>query len=306
MNETNANAFLSTAHSENQFADYRDFWWSKGFLDLMARRIGLGKMQSVLDVGCGMCHWSKLLTPYLNKPAYVVGVDKDTKWAAGSAELTHFFEGQGCWFDLVEGDAMDLPFADESFDMVTCQTVLMHVSNPAKAIAEMKRVLKPGGTILCVEPNNRIQSLLRNSVSEHDSIEEMMDHVKYSLILEQGKKRLGYGDNSIGDLLPGLLDKAGFSQIDVRLSDKAMAMLPPYDTVEQLATRSFWNDGSTRDAMNHSDLHYFRAFGEKYLKFYDTYHRKYEESGQKLNEALQKNDFHSAGGALVYLVSGIK
>lgn len=306
MKETSPKAFIPSAHSENQFVAYRDFWWSKGFLDLMARRLGLKNFHSMLDVGCGMCHWSKILTPYLSKPAYVSGVDRDTKWATGSAELNRFFQDQGCWFELKEGDALDLPYKDESFDFVTCQTVLIHVSNPGKAISEMKRVLKPGGTILCVEPNNRIQSLLRNSVSEKDSIEEMMDHVKYALILEQGKKRLGMGDNSIGDLLPGMLGKAGFTEIDVRLSDKAMAMLPPYDTVEQKATRTFWKQGNSRDAMSQSDLYYFKAFGEQHLRFYETYHQKYEEAGNRLADALHNEEFHSAGGAMVYLVSGIK
>jgi ubiquinone/menaquinone biosynthesis C-methylase UbiE len=297
---------IKTPHSENQFADYRNFWWNKGFIDLMAKRIKLSKHTSLLDVGCGQCHWSKILTPYLGKPAYVVGVDKDPTWAKGSAELKRFFKEQAAWFELCQGDAMNLPFEDASFDIVTCQTVLIHVGNPTKAIEEMKRVLKPGGTILCVEPNNRIQSLLRTSESENTSIDEMVDHVKYALIVEQGKKRLGFGDNSLGDLLPGMLSKQGFEKIDVRLSDKAIVMVPPYDTQEQMATAKHWKKGNAGDVMNNSDLFYFEAFGDRYLSFYDEYHQKYEGHAERIFEALKNNDFHSAGGALMYLVSGKK
>jgi len=273
---------------------------------LMARRIKLNKHKSLLDVGCGQCHWSKILTPYLDKPAYVVGVDKDPSWANGSGELKRFFKEQAAWFELYQADATQLPFEDATFDLVTCQTLLIHVSNPSKAIEEMKRVLKPGGTILCVEPNNRIQSLLRTSASENDSIDEMIDHVKYALIAEQGKKRLGYGDNSVGDLLPGMLFRQGFEKIEVRLSDKAIVMVPPYDTREQQATASYWKKGISGDALNNNDLFYFEAFGDKYLSFYEEYHQKYDDHSERVFEALRNNAFHSAGGALMYLVSGKK
>lgn len=301
-----ADSSIKSPHSQNQFVDYRNFWWNKGFIDLMARRIRLNKHQSLLDVGCGQCHWSKLLTPYLDKPAYVAGVDKDPTWAKGSAELKRFFREQAAWFELFQGDVLNLPFEDESFDMVTCQTVLIHVGNPDKALEEMKRVLKPGGTILCVEPNNRIQSLLKTSQSANNSIDVMIDHVKYALIAEQGKKRLGLGDNSIGDLLPGMFSRQGFEQIDVRLSDKAIAMVPPYDTNEQQATARHWERGNAGDAMNNSGLFYFEAFGDKYISFYEEYHQKYEGMSEEIFEALRNNDFHSAGGALMYLVSGRK
>lgn len=306
MPETSFNPLPQVTHSENQFIDYRNYWWNKGFVELMAKRLRLNKHQSLLDVGCGQCHWSRLLTPFLKKPAYVAGVDKDVKWASGSPELQRFFEEQGCWFEAKEGDTLALPFPDNSFDMVTCQTVLIHVSNPARAIAEMRRVLKPGGTILCAEPNNRIQSLIKNSLSEYDTIDNTLDHVKYALIVEEGKKRLGYGDNSVGDLLPQLLSVEGFSQIDVKLSDKAIAMIPPYATREQKATKKYWKQGGPEDAMSHSDLFYFEAFGDEHLDFYHDYQAKYAEHGSHIFDGLTQHTFYSAGATLMYVVSGTK
>lgn len=293
-------------HSKNQFADYRNFWWNQGFIELMARRLQLQRHQSLLDVGCGQCHWSKLLAPHLGRPAQVAGVDNDPVWARGSDELKQFFLEQGCEFSIDQANAMALPFEDNSFDMVTCQTLLIHVANPDKVLSEMKRVLKPGGTILCAEPNNRIQSLLQTSYSENNSIEEMVDHVKYALIVEQGKKRLGLGDNSIGDLLPGMLARHDFEQIDVRLSDKAIALVPPYDTREQKAAARHWKHGNANDAMNNSDRYYFEAFGDRYLEFYERYNNRYSHQPEEILEALDNKAFHSAGGALMYLVSGTK
>ncbi|MDO3703131.1 methyltransferase domain-containing protein [Micromonospora sp. C28SCA-DRY-2] len=53
--------------------------------------------------------------------------------------------------DLREGDAERLPFADSSFDTVVCALSLCSIPEPAAAIAEMHRVLVPGGTLLLVD-----------------------------------------------------------------------------------------------------------------------------------------------------------
>ena len=53
--------------------------------------------------------------------------------------------------DLREGDAEALPFADNSFDTVVCALSLCTIPDPAKAITEMARVLKPGGKLLLLD-----------------------------------------------------------------------------------------------------------------------------------------------------------
>jgi ubiquinone/menaquinone biosynthesis C-methylase UbiE len=53
--------------------------------------------------------------------------------------------------DLIEGDAEALPFADGRFDTVVCVLSLCTIPNHAKAIAEMARVLKPGGKLLLLD-----------------------------------------------------------------------------------------------------------------------------------------------------------
>jgi ubiquinone/menaquinone biosynthesis C-methylase UbiE len=53
--------------------------------------------------------------------------------------------------DLREGDAEHLPFADASFDTVVCALSLCTIPDPAAAIAEMKRVLVPGGRLLLLD-----------------------------------------------------------------------------------------------------------------------------------------------------------
>jgi demethylmenaquinone methyltransferase/2-methoxy-6-polyprenyl-1,4-benzoquinol methylase len=61
--------------------------------------------------------------------------------------------------DYIQGDAMALPFADASFDIVTIAFGLRNVSDPARALAEFRRVLRPGGRLVILEfdePRNRV------------------------------------------------------------------------------------------------------------------------------------------------------
>jgi ubiquinone/menaquinone biosynthesis C-methylase UbiE len=51
------------------------------------------------------------------------------------------------------GSALSLPYADESFDMVSFWNVLEHISDYKKAISEAQRVLRPGGSIFIIAPN---------------------------------------------------------------------------------------------------------------------------------------------------------
>jgi len=57
----------------------------------------------------------------------------------------------GIEVDLREGDAQGLPFPDESFDTVVCTLSLCNIPDDRKAVAEMKRVLRPGGRLLLLD-----------------------------------------------------------------------------------------------------------------------------------------------------------
>lgn len=297
---------LNKGHSEEYFGAYRDFWWNRDFLDLTAKRLQLDKHSSMLDVGCGQGHWTRTLSPYLDPQAEITAVDSDVRWYSENSELQQYFAGTAQQFHLLQGNAQKLDFPDESFDLVTCQTVLIHVPEPQRALQEMKRVLKPGGTLLCVEPNNIVQSLTRNSVNRNESVEEILDHVKYRLIIEKGKKNLGQGDNSLGDLLPGMFALEGLKNIEVRLSDKAIAMYPPYDNKEQVATLKQWLEGSSWKSATQKDIDFFSAAGEEYMRFYFEYQEKYSGRSEHIMGALQREQYHAAGGSLMYLVSATK
>lgn len=69
--------------------------------------------------------------------------------------------------DFVQGDAMNLPFADDTFDAVTISYGLRNVPDPKRALEEMSRVTRPGGRLLVCEFSTPTSALLRAGYSLH-------------------------------------------------------------------------------------------------------------------------------------------
>jgi SAM-dependent methyltransferase len=212
--------------------DWRDTWWSKDFLQLLASRLRLGEVRSVVDVGCGVGHWGRTLLPFLHAEATLVGVDREQAFvdrAAATAEARGF----GGRASYRQGLAEALPVPDGSADLVTCQTVLMHVADPQRAIEEMRRVLRPGGLLLAAEPNNFAEKATWLVTAPGLSRADRLALLGLEAICQDGKRASGQGDSSVGERLPALLVEAGLTEVRVCQSEKCSTLIPPYDTPEQ-------------------------------------------------------------------------
>lgn len=97
--------------------------------------------KKILDVGCGN-GW--VLSHYAAHGAQTTGVDITE---AGVDLCRKRFAAQNLKGNFVIGNAEELPFPDNSFDAVSCMGVVHHTSNPKRAVAEIHRVLKPGGKL---------------------------------------------------------------------------------------------------------------------------------------------------------------
>jgi len=99
-----------------------------------------------LDVACGAGHAAELAAPHVRQ---VVGVDLTPallELAAArlrEAGITNVL--------LQVGNAAQLPFLDESFDLVFCRTALHHFASPGPPVAEMARVCRPGGRVIVAD-----------------------------------------------------------------------------------------------------------------------------------------------------------
>lgn len=96
--------------------------------------------RAVLEVGCGTGAFAERMTAD-NPEATVIATDQSTRFV----ELT---AGRGV--DARLADVQDLPFADDSFDLVAALWMLYHVPDLDRGLAEVRRVLRPGGRFLAV------------------------------------------------------------------------------------------------------------------------------------------------------------
>jgi SAM-dependent methyltransferase len=115
-------------------AGFNPSWQRHVFAYAQAPRfLGPGR---VLDLGCGTGHSFELLAPRES-----VGVDRDARSLAGQQRAT------------VVADMRALPFADRSFDSITCMHAVEHVPDADAVLAEAARVLRDDGTAIFVTPN---------------------------------------------------------------------------------------------------------------------------------------------------------
>lgn len=301
--------FMSTGqpHSAELFRATRDFWWNADFMELMARRWRLDTVRSVLDVGSGVGHWGRTLLPHLPVDATISGVDPEPRWVARAGESAAR-DGLAARLRYSPGSAERLPFAGDTFDLVTCQTVLIHVADVHRALGEMIRVLKPGGLLAVAEPNNLAASLVLSRMRWHEDPETTLALVRLQLICERGKEALGEGNNSSGDLIPGYFHECGLCEIAVYQSDHATPLIPPYDDPRQRASRDELLDLAQRDVYfwKRTDAErYFRAGGGSPSAFEPLWATAMNVSRAVARGLLDQTE-HQAGGSVFYLVSARK
>ncbi len=116
--------------------------------------LGLRDGQRALDLGCGAGRHVHAM--YYHAECHVVGID------LGFEDVKRTRDGFGTCpdmdpetrraFSLSVGNALSLPFPDASFDKIVCSEVLEHIPDYKQAVAEIDRILKPGGTLAISVP----------------------------------------------------------------------------------------------------------------------------------------------------------
>jgi SAM-dependent methyltransferase len=109
-------------------------------------RLGLTPGDRVLDLGCGA---GRHAYEAMRLGGQVVAYDVDAAAVKDTATVMAECAGTGA---AVNGDALSLPFADGSFDRVVAAEVLEHIPADTVVIAELARVLRPGGVLAVTVP----------------------------------------------------------------------------------------------------------------------------------------------------------
>jgi SAM-dependent methyltransferase len=117
-------------------------------------RLGLRRGDRVLDMGCGA---GRHAFEMYRRGGDVIAFDQDGDELAAVLDLFGAMRDageapDGAEADIKQGDALSLPFVDGEFDRVVAAEVLEHIPDDTTAIAELARVLRPGGTMAVTVP----------------------------------------------------------------------------------------------------------------------------------------------------------
>lgn len=150
--------------------------------DLVERARPIGASDRILDLGCGTGIVARVLRERLGGAAHIVGLDVSPPMIEEARSIAPEI-------DFRLGDAMGLPFADGSFDLVLCQHMLQFVPDPLAALREVRRVLTPGGRLLATtwRPRSELDGpALGHALAEAGFTEVRIETVSMTVALEDG------------------------------------------------------------------------------------------------------------------------
>jgi ubiquinone/menaquinone biosynthesis C-methylase UbiE len=115
-----------------------------GWAASLVERAGLHRGERVLDVACGTGVVARAAAERVGRTGRVAGVDINAAMLEVARALPY---GPGAGVSWVRGNVLRLPFAEASHDVVLCQLGLQFVPDRPAALAQMRRVLAPGGRL---------------------------------------------------------------------------------------------------------------------------------------------------------------
>ena len=157
---------------------------------------------SLLDCGCGPGAITFGLADAV-APGRVVGVDIEPAMVEQATRLAAESGSQNVEFTV--GDIYDLPYNDGEFDIVFSHSVTEHLSDPVRALGELRRVVKPGGLAGVVKTDWTLPFI----------VPESEGFSKFFELFEGGFNRIG-GSLKRGRYLGAYMREAGFEVVEVR------------------------------------------------------------------------------------------
>lgn len=123
----------------------QDYYWRK----FAVKEMDIGPYQRVLDVACGTCVFTK--EALRQEPTLMIEALDFNKEMLEQGRIRIAQAGLLDQVNLVQGDAMDLPYEDNTFDAAMSGFAMRNVPDIKQVLSEMQRVVKPGGKVVVLE-----------------------------------------------------------------------------------------------------------------------------------------------------------
>lgn len=207
-----------------------------GYAALMAECLAATTPQSVLEIACGTGIATAHLRRALPPAVAVTATDLNPPMLAIAEQ--RFGDVAGITFQ--QADAMALPFGDATFDGVACQFGVMFFPDKASGFAEMRRVLTPGGTLVCNMWDDRSHN--RFAEVAHSTLSAVLGHAA-----EFYNVPFGFNDATV---IHRMLDGAGFADSTIEWIE-----LPQHaESAESLATGLVMGNPIAYEIVEQSDV----------------------------------------------------
>jgi SAM-dependent methyltransferase len=180
-----------------EFLDARSgFVGERGVKDLEISMLSVAPGNVVLDVGCGTGDDVREVAGLVGPGGRVVGLDASRAMIDESRRRA---SESGLPVEFVVGNAYGLEFPDQYFDRARADRLFIHLQEPERALAEMVRVLKPGGRIVVSDPD--CDTIFVDSPGRETTRKVIHSVCDWS------------GSGMVGRELPRLFKRAGLSNV---------------------------------------------------------------------------------------------
>src|SRR5713101_4573707 len=208
-------------------------------------------------------------------------------------------EGMASKITFRKGDAYNIPVEDRWADLVCCRTLLMHLTEPLKAVQEMSRVARKGGTVAAFE-RGRFESIY---IPDDERLTKLAIRLGGSYV--DGVRKLEGKFFDIGNRLPTIFHKAGLREIMAEVQADTYLTSDPRRTLEDVRDElSFYL--ATFKETRKLDAKAMQVGGASKRKI-DQYNRWFENWMKGMladNEKLRNDTVFSTAG--IVLVAGRK
>lgn len=141
--------FESISGKYDMMNDVISFRRHKAWRKFTMEKMGMRPGDTAIDLCCGTCDWTISMAK-ASESGHIVGLDfSEGMLKVGREKVA--MQGLDEQIQLIQGNAMSLPFEDNSFDYATIGFGLRNVPDYMQVLREMKRVVKPGGMVVCLD-----------------------------------------------------------------------------------------------------------------------------------------------------------